>query len=141
MRRPKLLACALAALCFAGPAIAQNPGPASRQLVLQGAFTETLERAAAGGKASTAALFDQGLAAFALKDFERAAGLFAQVAQSDGDPELLIRAAVAASLSLSRMGDRAGTCEYTGIVKPLVRGMPLLWRGWVDEIRRVNSCG
>lgn len=131
----------VAGLCIAGPAYTQNESVDSRQLVLEGAFAETLERAnSAGGRVPSAGLFDQGLAALALKDYERAAGLFAQVAQGPGGAELAIRAAVAASLSLSKMGDQAGTCEYTAIVQPLVAGMPLLWRGLVEETRRSNNC-
>lgn len=141
MRPLKLTSYVLAGLCFAGPAIAQNDQADTRQLVLQGAFAETLQSAeSSGGRIDSAGLFDQGLAAFALKDFERAAGLFAQVAQGQGDSELAIRAAVAASFSLSKMGDQAGACEYTAIVRPLVANMPLLWRGLVDETRRTNNC-
>jgi hypothetical protein len=141
VRRLNLTAYVLAGLCVAGPAAAQNDKTDTRQLVLQGAFAETLQSAeSASGRVNSAGLFDQGLAAFALKDFERAAGLFAQVAQAPGDRELAIRAAVAASFSLAKMGDQAGACEYTAIVRPLVAKMPLLWRGLVDETRRSNNC-
>lgn len=141
MRPLKPTAYVLAGLCFAGSAIAQNKPVDTRQLVLQGAFAETLQSTeSAGRQGSSASLFDQGLAAFALKDFERSAGLFAQVAQAPGDPGLAIRAAVAASFSLAKMGDQAGACEYTAIVRPLVANMPLLWRGLVDETRRSNNC-
>lgn len=108
-----------------------------------GAFTQALDRAnsAESSSKSASALFDQGVAAYALKDFTGAAGLFAQVAQSQGDPDLAIRAAVAASMALSISGDRAGTCEYTTIILPLVETMPLLWRGWIEEARRASNCG
>ena len=141
MRRPNLIACVLAGLCIAGPAFAQTAPADSRLLVLQGAFAETLQTAeSAEGRINAAGLFDQGIAALALNDYERAVGLFARVAQGQGDPQLAIRAAVAASLALGRMGDQAGACEYTAIVKPLVTGMPLLWRGLVEETRRSNNC-
>lgn len=122
--------------------MAQDKTPDTRQLALQGAFPAVLESAAGtAGAVRPAVLFDQGLAAFALKDFERAAGLFAQVAQSDAETGLVLRAAVAATLALSNSGDRAATCEYAGIVEPLVRDIPLLWRGWMEETRRRHSCG
>jgi hypothetical protein len=131
----------VAALLHGGAAIAQDQNPTTRQLVLQGAFAAALESAGeASGSAAPASLFDQGLAAYALKDFERAAGLFAQVAQSNADAGLIIRAAVAATLALSNTGDRSATCDYAGIVAPLVQDMPLLWRGWMEETRRRNNC-
>ncbi len=132
----------LAGICLTGPAGAQTSTGDLRPLLLQGAFAEALQRADSGESSSQpAALFDQGVAAFAVKDFERAAGLFAQVTQASNDPDLAIRAAVAASMALSNSGDPAKTCEYTGIVQPLLADMPLLWRGWIEETRRANRCG
>lgn len=144
MLRPNRLALLTAGLCcLAGPAVAQPATDDLRPLVLRGAFSEALDRAnnAESKSKSAPALFDQGVAAYALKDFAGAAALFAQVAQSQGDPDLAIRAAVAASMALSLSGDRAGTCEYTTIIMPLVETMPLLWRGWIEEARRAINCG
>ena len=147
MHLPKRHACALAAfgaalLCSFGPASAQDAGAASRQLLMQGRFATVAEqRGVPNGNAAPAGVFDQGLAAYALSNYEDAASLFAQAAQSDGDPELLIRAAVAATLSLSRAGNNAAACEYARVVQPLVVNMPLLWRGWLEESRRASNCG
>ena len=142
MLRRRLVAVLLAGLCLSRPAFAQAPEGDVRTLLLQGAFADALQAVdAAGDSSRPTVLFDQGLAAFAVKDFERAAGLFAQVAQSSNRPDLAIRAAVAATMALNNNGDQANTCEYSGIVQPLLGDMPLLWRGWIEEARRANNCG
>lgn len=143
MLRPNRLALLIAGLCcFAGSAVAQLASDDLRSLLLKGAFAEAQARANSteSPPQSAAALFDQGMAAYAMKDFDRAAAMFAQAAQSQGNPDLAIRAAVAASMALSNSGDQANTCEYTSIVQPLVDTMPLLWRGWIEETRRSNNC-
>ncbi len=130
--------------CFAaGPAVAQPVSDDLRPLLLKGAFAEAQARAGSTEPPpqSAAALFDQGLAVYAMKDFAGAAALFAEAAQSPDHPGLAVRSAVAASMALSNSGDRANTCQFTTVIQPLVETLPLLWRGWIEETRRANDCG
>jgi uncharacterized protein HemY len=130
-----------AAALLAQPAAAETSE--LRSLLLNGQFAVAGEHLS---QDSSTALSDQdkfhrGLAAYARKDFERAASYLAEAAQTPSDPDLALRAAVVASLALSNAGDREGTCEYTKVVQPLVEDLSLLWRGWIEEARRANNCG
>jgi hypothetical protein len=135
------MALLVAGACFAAPAQADGPSDL-RNLLLNGAFGNAADWPAANldAKPSALELFDRGLAAFGLKDFGEAAAFFGEVAQQPKDPALAVRAAVVASLALSNSGDRDNACQYTAVIEPLVVDMPLLWRGWVEETRRFNSC-
>jgi len=134
------LCCVLAGVALlAAPAAAQEVSQ-ERLKLMTGDFG-AVSAAAPENLVRPNALFDYGLAAFALGDFQQAAGSFVRVAQSADAPDLAVKAAVAASLALSKSGDRENTCQYTEVVQSLVQDMPLIWRGWVEETRRLNNCG
>ena len=114
-----------------------------RAPLLRGDFVEAAallsSDTAAPADAAVAAYY-RGLAAFARQDYPAAVTTFASVAEGQKDKPIGLRAAVMATLALSRNGDQANTCQYAGIVMPLTGSLPPIWRVWVEEAQRHSGC-
>ena len=143
MLRPLSGLVCLLALLFAAPVSATSV-EALRAPLLSGSFSQPMAASApniANDPASAgAAGYYRGLAAFAVKDYPTAVDTLVQVAEQHGDKPVGLRAAVVATLALSRQGDHDNACQYVGIVLPLTATMSPIWRAWVEEARRKSAC-
>ncbi|MCA8930230.1 MAG: hypothetical protein KDC18_19400 [Alphaproteobacteria bacterium] len=118
---------------------------ALRAPLLRGDFQAAAQPRPADAAALPPALADEadyyrGLAAFALQDYPTAIATLGPVAEKHGAQPLGLRAAVVATLALSRNGDRDNACRYAGIVLPLTDKMAPIWRVWVEEAKRSSGC-
>lgn len=113
-----------------------------RTPLLRGDFAQVATPPAddAEPSASAEGEYYRGLAAFALQDYPAAVATLAAVAEQHNDKPVGLRAAVVATLALSRNGDNANACEYAGIVLPLMDSLPEIWRVWVEEAQRRSDC-
>tara|TARA_R110002096_G_scaffold137512_1_gene290928 strand:- start:60 stop:494 length:435 start_codon:yes stop_codon:yes gene_type:complete len=143
MRLWRALLSALVVTLPAATNAAAASGDTVRDALLRGEFDAAAQAssaadgpAAGGGEAD----YYRGLALFALRDYPAAVASLVGVAERNGERPIGLRAAVVATVALSRNGDRDNACRYAGIVLPLTDTMAPIWRAWVEEAQRSSGC-
>ena len=143
MQLPKAALAGLLAILIpaaAGAASAEE----LRAPLLRGEFDEAAFPPAGAGQPASrdtaAGGYYLGLAAFARQDYPAAIATLATVAEQHSDKPVGLRAAVVATLALSRNGDNANACQYASVVLPLTGSLSPIWRVWVEEAQRSSGC-
>jgi hypothetical protein len=137
---------ALLALLIAAPAKADSVDPL-RLPLLNGQYDLAVQSQApsadqikADPNIAAFAIYYRGLGAFAQRDFGKTVADMLTITQQHGDKPIALKAAVVATLALSRQGDHKNACQYIGVVSPLVGSLSPIWQAWVEEARRASAC-
>ncbi len=115
--------------------------------LLNGQFDQAVQAASPSsgnvredGDTAAFTAYYQGLAAFAQRDYAKAVAAMVGVTEKHGDKPVALKAAVVATLALSRKGDHKNACQNAGVVMPLTPSLSPIWRAWVEEARRTSAC-
>ena len=143
MPLPKAALAGLLAILIPVSAGAASPEEL-RAPLLRGEFDEAAFPSADAGQPAprdtAAGGYYLGLAAFARQDYPAAISALATVAEQHSGKPVGLRAAVVATLALSRNGDNANACQYASVVLPLTGSLSPIWRVWVEEAQHHSGC-